>query len=376
MPGLFIQRHAEAVSNFVTTSVLYLQSKPANENSKSTEYEFTTTNNVHTLKIYYPNPSHTYWGFGLLKKTFNFFFYSHIGYHKLVAKVGKPDLVHVNILTRMGVLALLLKLRYNIPYIITEHWSRYLPLTGSYNGWLRKTITSLVVRQASAITTVTHNLADAMKKHRLLHKNYHVVHNTVDINQFAPTPWPNPSPITILHVSCFEDRSKNISGLLRVIKALSELRSNFRVLMVGIGQDFETLKSYATDLNIGKEFIEFTGLLENRELTDAFNRSHFLLMFSNYENMPVVINEALSCGLPIVSSKVGGIAEIVSEKFGLLVEPRDEKALLEAILKMLDTYTLYNRAEMRKFAIEYFSPASVGKHFHSIYLDAVKTNRQ
>lgn len=375
MPGLFIQRHAEAVSNFVTTSVLYLHSKPANENNKSTEYEFTTTNNVHTLKVYYHNPNQNYLGFGLLKKTFNFFYYSHIGYHKLAKKVGKPDLIHVNILTRMGLLALLLKLRFAIPYIITEHWSRYLPITGTYKGLLRKKLTTLEVKHASAVTTVTHNLALAMQTHHLLNKNYYVVHNTVDTSQFTLNPLPIGNPITLLHVSCFEDCSKNISGLLRVIKQLSEVRTDFKLLMVGDGQDFESLKTYASELNISKEFIEFTGLLENQELIAAFHRSHFLVMFSNYENMPVVINEALSCGLPIVSSKVGGIAEIVTPKNGLLVEARDENALFEAISKMLETYTLYNRDEMRRFALTQFSPESVGKHFYNIYLNAVKNNR-
>jgi glycosyltransferase involved in cell wall biosynthesis len=376
MPGLFIQRHAEAVSNFVTTSVLYLQPKPTNDKSKTTDYEFTTTNGVHTLKVFYPNPSHSYLGFGLVKKTFNFFYYSHIGYHKIVANLGKPNLIHVNILTRIGILALLLKLRYAIPYVITEHWSRYLPVTGTYNGLVRKKLTSLIVKHASAVTTVTHNLALAMQAHCLLNKNFYVVHNTVDVKQFTLNPLPIGKPITLIHVSCFEDRSKNISGLLRVIKHISEVRNDFKLLMVGDGQDFEAIKTYASDLNIGRGFIEFTGLLENHELIAAFHRSHFLVMFSNYENMPVVINEALSCGLPIVTTKVGGIAEIVNEKFGLLVEARNENALMEAILKMLDTHTLYNRPEMRKFAVEQFSPESVGKQFYNIYLNAVKTNRQ
>jgi glycosyltransferase involved in cell wall biosynthesis len=284
-------------------------------------------------------------------------------------KSGKFDLVHVNILTRMGILALLLKTRYGIPYIITEHWSRYLPITGTYKGVIRKFLTRLVVKNASAVTTVTLNLAHAMQAHQLKHNNYQVINNVANTDLFTPNIKAGSALKNILHVSCFEDRSKNLSGLLRAIKRLSQDRKDFKVAMVGDGQDFALIKTYAAELGIPNDQIEFTGLLENQELIEVFRGSHFMVMFSNYENMPVVINEAMCCGLPVVATQVGGIPEIVSNKFGILVKARDENALVTSLHRMLDTYTLYNSDEIRDFAIKNFSVQSIGKKFSDIYLD-------
>ena len=57
--------------------------------------------------------------------------------------------------------------------------------------------------------------------------------------------------------------------------------------------------------------MSFTGLLEGQKLADELASGDFLVMSSNYENMPVVILEALASGLPVVSTNVGGIKEMI-----------------------------------------------------------------
>ena len=74
------------------------------------------------------------------------------------------------------------------------------------------------------------------------------------------------------------------------------------------------------------------------------SRQMRLCMFSKHENFPCVIIEALSCGLPVVASNVGGIAEAVNETNGILVEANNMDALQNAILSMMNNINIYDSA--------------------------------
>ena len=103
--------------------------------------------------------------------------------------------------------------------MITEHWTRY--LNGGFKGKLRRAMTRLVVRKAKTVSTVTDNLWKAMQAYGMDNPNHLVLQNVVEDLYFAPVKITNikelPSPGRFIHVSCFTDRSKNISGLLRVL---------------------------------------------------------------------------------------------------------------------------------------------------------------
>ena len=92
-----------------------------------------------------------------------------------------------------------------------------------------------------------------------------------------------------------------------------------------------------------------------------------MVLSSNYENMPVVILEAFACGLPVVSTNVGGISEIVNESNGLLVPPHDAEKLANAMQKMLESYQNYDANTLRNSIIKKFSNEAVGKLLNSLY---------
>jgi glycosyltransferase involved in cell wall biosynthesis len=99
--------------------------------------------------------------------------------------------------------------------------------------------------------------------------------------------------------------------------------------------------------------------------------SDTLVLFSNYENLPCVIVEALACGLSIISTNVGGISEHITSERGILVAPADETALSEALLSMAETHTQYSATSQRAYAIQHFSKQSIAEQFHAIYLSAM-----
>ena len=83
--------------------------------------------------------------------------------------------------------------------------------------------------------------------------------------------------------------------------------------------------------------------------------------------MPVVIIEALACGLPVVSTNVGGISEIINESNGMLVPPRNAEKLADAMQKMLSKYHDYDANALRDSITKKFSNESVGKLLDDIY---------
>ena len=84
-------------------------------------------------------------------------------------------------------------------------------------------------------------------------------------------------------------------------------------------------------------------------------------------NFPCVIIEALCCGLPIITSNVGGCAEIVNDKNGIVVESENIDSLAKAILEMVKNYSIYNQENIANNAQNLFNYNTVAKQIYRVY---------
>lgn len=352
MLGLFVQRHAEAAALYDDISVIYAHAD--DQISQKFDIVDENVNNVRTIRVYYKK------SWSKIISLFRFFRAN----NKALKLLPKPDIIHVHILTRLGLIALRQKRLHGTPYIITEHWSRYLP-GNNFSGFLRKALTKTVVRHASAVTTVTDILAKAMQSHGLHNDKYIVVPNVVDINVFKPQPHHNEVP-KIVHVSCFENKSKNITGLIDALQIMENRNVEFQCVFIGDGIDFAMIKDYVKKLK-HQENIRFTGILEGQGYVGELSSGDFLVLSSNYETQGVVLLEAFACGLPVVSTNVGGIPEIVDDSNGILVPPQEPDKLADAMQTMLKTYKNYDDNVLRDSIIKKFSNETVGKLLNHIY---------
>ena len=94
-------------------------------------------------------------------------------------------------------------------------------------------------------------------------------------------------------------------------------------------------------------------------------------MFSNYDNVPVVISESLAVGKPVVATRVGGIPEMINVSNGILVDVGNETELSEKMNFMLDNFKNYDFETIKNEA-EKYSYESVGKKLFEIYLKTYK----
>ncbi|MEI6060167.1 MAG: glycosyltransferase [Bacteroidota bacterium] len=367
MMGLFIKRHAGVAAGFADTAVLYLRAVDDKLGGFTIENEV-DEQHVVTVRVYYSTKTTLPAFIAKLSAAVLFILAFIKGYRFVLNTWGKPDLIHVNVLTRLGIFALYLRWFSGIRYVITEHWSRYLPITGTYNGLFRKLATRLVVSNSEAVSTVSLNLAKAMQNHGLKNRNYMVLPNVVDTGAYVPVvKKPQDGIKRFIHISCFEDCSKNISGLLRVLSKLSKVRSDFECSLVGEGIDLDKMKVLAAGLGLKEPRLRFTGLLENETLVEAYQSADFMVMFSHYENMPVVISESFSCGLPVIATSVGGIPEYINPGNGRLIAAGDEAGLFDAINYMLDHYAAFDKQAIRRNAAETFGKEAVAARLQQLY---------
>ncbi len=363
MLGLFVQKHAQAVSLFHEVSVLYVTADSSLAAGKIHEDQ-TVFEGIREHRIYFGKYKLEVCNAWAYAKNYLY------GISVLKKKSDLPDIVHVHILSRTAFPALFLKFSQGIPYFITEHWSRYLPVNirkGSYSGLFRKLFTRLAASQASGITTVTKNLAGAMQQVGL-QNNYHITPNVADIHDFKPGKINDNKHLKkLVHISCFDEPAKNIKGIINVIEKLARERNDFFLEIIGDGKDFKIINDHAVKTGLTGSRIFFTGLVTGKELSEKLRNSDAMIMFSNYENLPCTIIESLCSGVPVISSDVGGISEHIGKEFGILVNAGDEYSLKEAIKTMLDHPEKYNREKMRSYAETNFSMEKIGYMFHQIY---------
>ncbi|MCM8826813.1 MAG: glycosyltransferase [Candidatus Omnitrophica bacterium] len=114
---------------------------------------------------------------------------------------------------------------------------------------------------------------------------------------------------------------------------------NLKVVVVGEGVEKETLKEMVRSLGLEDKVI-FTGF--RNDVNNILQSIDILVIPSLREGLPLVMLEAMASGVPVISSKVGGIPEvIINGKNGILIEPANVRELAEAISVLVSNNELY-----------------------------------
>ncbi len=179
----------------------------------------------------------------------------------------------------------------------------------------------------------------------------------------------------ILHISCFENRSKNLTGLLDALYEVRKKRNDFQCVIAGSSDEFDMIYQYAKEKNM-LDYIQFPGYISAKEISELMNTSDFYLQTSHYETLSVVVAEALCSGLPVLSTAVGAIPEIVNRSNGILVQDNNHEELVAAIDLMLDNYINYPVEGISKNAINQFSTSSILERFNNFYIPVIRKEKE
>ncbi|OWP64993.1 hypothetical protein CDA63_01140 [Hymenobacter amundsenii] len=285
---------------------------------------------------------------------------------------AKPDIVHVHVLLRTGLVAMGLKWWYRIPYLVTEHQTAFLPVNAHRLSWWRGRLAGILVSHAAAFTPVSDDLRRALAHLGGQAARTIIIPNVVDTDLFRLPTEPGQRR-GLLNVAAFNEQAKNLSGTLRTVTRLRtdypELALHLRV--AGYGPAEAQMHALAAELGLLADgTVTFLGKLTSEQVAAEMRRAQAFVLFSNYENLPCVLIEAQASGLPAVATRVNGVPELLlpDGSAGLLVAPADEEALYRALLEVLRAPAgRFEEPAMRATAVARFSYPAVGAAFRQVY---------
>lgn len=290
-----------------------------------------------------------------------------------------PDIVQLNVVQKQGALALWLKQHFHIPYIIIEHWSGYLPENGQFKQLhlVKKRFMRRVCSEAESVWTVSQPLQQAMQNCGMKAKQWGTIDNVVDDFFFQKPNSTNhsllpPNRKILLHISCFDERAKNVTGLLRAAKMLSERRKDWLLVLVGTGIDYQECRHYADALGlIQNDLVHFTGEQTPQQVAEWMYNADALVLSSRYETYGVVLAEAAAARLPILSTPVG----IAQELSDLIVPQEIAQNKPGRFAEFMETI-LWSKEQKPKSndTANRFSAQTIGAKLKSIYDSSLHNN--
>ena len=361
--GDFIQRHAKAVALFIPVAVIHVAQAGKNLGLLN-KVVLNNEGNLHEAIHYFPFKKTGIPVIDTIRYHKTYLKYYKNIFEKYIEEKGKPDLIHVHVPMKAGLLALWLKKKFNINYVVTEHWTiyaddaldNYINKGFAFQNFLRK-----IFKHAACFLPVSKNLGELVCK-KVLPIKYKVIYNVVDTSLFYFKESVVEKPFTFIHVSTLGEQ-KNPEIIIDAFIEFNKQQPNSKLIMVGEMQP--VLNKY-----LNEPFIEFKGMIAYENVAKQLQQADAFVLFSKYENMPCVVLEALCCGLPVITSDVGGLSEIINNENGVLVNEKTQEALLKAMNEMYTNY-YFNRKNISNEAISMFSYEVIGKQIKDVYEDLI-----
>lgn len=317
--GNFVVKHAECSAEIADVTVLYAVSTHRVEDIQVKE---TMENSVRVIRVYYPKVKSKLPVFKSVLKMQKYKAALQKGYEYLGKKF---DIVHLNVAFPAGLFALELKKKYNIPFILLEHWTGYLSHTNTFEEssiFVRK-LHADVFKNASKVLVVSDHLGRSLCSLGLI-DDYSVYPNVVDEEVFYPASTKKVSEeINIVHVSSFDEDHKNISGML---KAIANVNRPYKLNLIT-----ETKTEFVEDVlsrfNIDLNKVLIKSRASSEEVGSTMRSSDVFVLFSNYETFSIVIAEAWMSGIPSIYTQCGGLTEIDDKALGIRLPKNDQQGL-------------------------------------------------
>ena len=282
------------------------------------------------------------------------FTFSFRAYDKLrqIMSEYKFDIIHDN--QTLGYGNILMK-SLGIPLVATIHHplpidkKTDLPYIHSIKGRLRRILFYPFFMQHMAaaamdrVITVSEDAAGEIhNSFKVPHKKMRVVYNGIDIEMFRPRAEIQKERGRIIVVSNTSDRKK---GVLYLLRAMRELRKEMDVKLTIVDRglpDNEYTPAIVERCGLNGS-VEFTGRITTEELAKRYCTAEVAVIPSLYEGFGFPAAEAMSCGIPVVSTTAGALTEVVDEESGILVPPGDHMAIAEAVKRLMGDDALRQR---------------------------------
>ncbi|MEC9493334.1 glycosyltransferase family 4 protein [Flexistipes sp.] len=297
-------------------------------------------------------------------------------------KIFNPDIIHVHHPFWMGRKGYYMAKKLNVPLVFTYHtrlelYAHYVPLPGML---FRNLISHYMVRKfANRCDGVVVPTYSAEEYLRAVGVKTHitVLPTGIDFKKFESIDKSKAEEIRSRYVSDNEyllvtvsrlGKEKNLDFLLDTIAFVKEKADfDFRLIMLGEGPYRDELEKKIDALNLGST-VFLTGAVEPDDMGYYYSAADLFVFTSKSETQGMVILEAMSAGLPVLSVRSSGIDDVVQNDFTGYKTKEDPKVWLEKLEKILTDKKLYMKlsANAQDFASHYSTDEIAGK-MHEFY---------
>ncbi len=167
---------------------------------------------------------------------------------------------------------------------------------------------------------------------------------------------------------------KGIDVLLEAFRLVVERNSDVRLIIAGDGPERQALDAQVSRLGVGDR-VTFVGPADRSMLASLLSAASVYCLPSRREPFGIVLLEALSFGLPVVATKVGGVPEVLDDgEYGYLVPPEDPPATADAIVKALEIGPPQPAGRLISMVTEKYNWQSVANRYMQAYEKALERN--
>lgn len=235
-----------------------------------------------------------------------------------------------------------------------------------------KPVTRRIWRRAKKVVALSDALATTAKE-TAPELDIEVIPNGIDTEQFSPPERRHPrSPVRLITVARLLER-KGIQTILEACCQPTVLPVELQI--VGTGP-YETTLRRMVDFFGLSERVKFLGFIPNEELPNYYRRSDIFVLPSETESFGLVFAEAMSCGLPIAASNVGGIPETVRDGVdGLLCPPGDPWRLRENIVRLIESVDTRRKISIsqRRRILENYPWGHIAARYADVYREVLES---
>ncbi len=290
-------------------------------------------------------------------------------YDEYVRRLGHPDLIHAHSATWAAYAAALIKRKYGVPYVVTEHRGMFGCRSSYARAFFRPGFDPFFrigFSSADCIIPVSDQQIAKIQSYCDSDVPIRVISNIVDTDFFTPAAeTTNKAPnIHFVSVNGFY-HEKGYDILLPAWDRLCDRRQDVHLTIVGENfnsPDFQAIWASCRH----KDAVSFTGELNREGVRDHLQRADAFVISSRVEAEPVAVLEAMAMGKPVVASDVVPEYEM-PDSCGIRFPVEDSVALAEALNRMADTFHRYAPDAIRSHAIAIASKQNVTKQLMDLY---------
>ena len=277
------------------------------------------------------------------------------------------DVIHAHFCAWAGYAAMHLSAQTGIPYVITEHATRFALRPGTIRG-----------KEAAALREAFSNAKKTICVSPVLEQqiqsftgNTTVIGNVIDCGLFRPGAGkPAGHPYTFLTVCHLETEAqlhkKGIDILLNAFRHLTAAHPHVRLQIGGGGSAVPLVKLWIARRGLQKT-VALLGPLSRAETAGAMQRCDAFVLPSRYETFGVVCAEAMACGKPVIGTRTGGLDGFMQETGGLLVDAGDTEQLAGAMEQMLRFSGACDPEKIRRQIVQRFSMEEISAQLTAVY---------